>query len=151
MPIHNDFNGSPSAISAENLAAGGFLLSVEVSPPEDLTRLLTAQVTPVDLTATGFALIDTGASCCCVEDAVLRRLRLQPIRRTAVRIPNGTRLQSVYIARLSFPGSPIPAVEMRVVGVQLDDEQTIALVGRDFLRRCLLVYNGPMGSCTLSF
>ena len=150
MPIHNDCNGPLPPISAERLADRGFLLSVEVSPPEDLARLLTAQVTPTDLAATGYALVDSGASCCCVEDAVLRRLQLQPIRRTAVRSPNGTRQQSVYIARLSFPGTPIPAVEMRVVGVQLDDEQTIALVGRDFLRRCLLVYNGPMGSCTLS-
>lgn len=151
MPIHNEFCGPAPAQSAETLAERGFLLSVEVSPPQALARLLTAEKVSAELTATGFALLDTGASCCCVGESVLQRLQLQPVRQTEVRSPNGSRLQSVYVARMSFPGSVIPPVELSVVGVQMGHEETIALIGRDFLQRCLLVYNGQVGASSLAF
>jgi hypothetical protein len=151
MPIHNDFHASLPADSAERLSDHGYLLSVEVSPPQSLARLLGAQNPVAGQVAVGLALVDTGASCCCVEESVLRRLQLEPVRQTEVRSPNGARLQSVYVTRLSFPGSVVPAAELPVVGVQMGDKETIALIGRDFLRQCLLVYNGLAGNCSLAF
>ena len=151
MAIHNSYPHPVPRSAVVRLAKQGFLLSLEVSPPQSVARLLTEQPPAPPLAVTGTAVVDTGASRCCVEEAVLRQLQLQPMRRIIVRSPNGSRLQFVYLARLSFPGAPIPAIEMAVIGVQLGSAQTIGLIGRDFLRRCLLIYNGPAGSCTLTF
>jgi hypothetical protein len=63
----------------------------------------------------------------------------------------GNRIQSVYQARLSFPGTPIAPLEIQVVGVQMNMGETIALLGRDILRYCVLIYNGPQGSYTIAF
>ena len=151
MSIYNDPSPLPSAPSAKRLAARSFLLPVEVSPPQSLARLLAVQEPSAAFSAAGFALVDTGASCCCVEESVLRRLRLQPVSQAEVRSPNGPQLQSVFVARFRFPGAVIPPLERPVVGVQMGDDETIALIGRDFLLQCLLVYNGSLGSCSLAF
>ncbi len=151
MPIHNSFPQPIPESAAAWLANQGFLLPIEISPPQSLVRLLAARSAEPPSAVSGFALVDTGASHCCVEEKVLRQLQLQPVRRINVCSPNGSRLQFVYLARLSFPGAPIPPVELRVIGVQLDQGETLGLIGRDFLRHCLVVYNGPLGGCTLSF
>ena len=151
MSIYNDPSALSPTLSAEQLAARGFLLPVEVSPPQSLTRVLAAHEPSAALVASGFAMIDTDAGCCCVEESVLRRLQLQPVNQVEVRSPNGPRRQSVFLARFSFPGSAIPPVDRAIVGVQMGDDETIALIGRDFLLQCLLVYNGPAGSCSLAF
>jgi len=52
---------------------------------------------------------------------------------------------------MSFPGSPIPTLELPLIGVQMTSQNLISLIGRDVLRHCVLVYNGPMGSYTIAF
>ena len=152
MPVHNVYPHNVShAAPSDLLAALGLLLAVEVSPPQALANLLTSQGQALPPVATGNALVDTGASCCCVEESLLQRMKLQPVSQINVSSPNGNRLQNVYFARLTFPGSPIPPLELQVVGVQMNQGQTISLIGRDLLRHFLLVYNGPMGSYTISF
>src|SRR5439155_25417906 len=99
-------------------------------------QLLTAHEPATASSAVGFALVDTGAGCCCVEESVLRRLRLQPVSQVEVRSPNGPRVQSVFVARFCFPGTGIPPMERAVGGVQMGSEETIALIGRDFLFEC---------------
>lgn len=152
MPVYNVY---PQGVSQANppdlLAALGLLLTVEVSPPEALANLLTSQGKPLPQLVTGSALVDTGASCCCVEERLLQQLQLLPIGQVSVSSPTGNRLQNVYFTRLTFPGSPIPPLEIPVVGVQMNQGKVISLIGRDLLRHCVLIYNGPMGSYTISF
>ena len=38
-----------------------------------------------------------------------------------------------------------------LIGVQMTGQNLISLIGRDVLRHCVLVYNGPMGSYTIAF
>ena len=152
MPVYNVYpHGNPQSPAPDLLAALGLLLAVEISPPQSLANLLTTRDEPLPKAVTGAALVDTGASCCCVEETLLQQLQLQPINQTNVSSPNGNRTQNVYFARLSFPGSPIPALEIPVVGVQMNQGKTISLIGRDLLRYCVLIYSGPMGCYTLSF
>ena len=152
MPVFNVYpHNHPHGIPADLLAAHGLLLSVEISVPQALASVLTSQRVPLPKPAVGAALVDTGASCCCVEETLLQGLELQPTSETNVSSPNGNRRQNVYFARLTFPGSPIPALEIPMIGVQMNQGTTISLIGRDLLRNCVLIYNGPMGSYTLSF
>jgi predicted aspartyl protease len=152
MPVHNVYpHSAEQANPTDLLAAFGLLLEVEVAPPQALASLLTSQGKPLPQLVTGSALVDTGASCCCVEESLLQKLQLQPVNEVEVSSPNGNKKQNVYFVRLSFPGSPIPALELPVVGVQLNQGHTISLIGRDLLRHCVLIYNGPMGSYTITF
>ena len=152
MPVHNVYPHNVVNASPPDLLAGlGLLLEVEVAPPQALASVLTSQGKPLPQFVTGSALVDTGASCCCVEETLLQQLELQPVNQVNVSSPNGNRLQNVYFVRLAFPGSPIPPLEIPVVGVQLNQGRTISLIGRDLLRHCVLIYNGPMGSYTISF
>ena len=152
MPVHNVHpQATPPVHAADVLAAHGLLLAVEISIPEALAAALTRQGKTLPPVAGGAALVDTGASCCAVEESLLAQLGLQPVRPVNVSSPNGSRLQNLYFAKLIFPGSPIPPLELEVIGVQMGQGRMLALIGRDFLRQCLLVYNGPAGNCSLAF
>lgn len=81
----------------------------------------------------------------------MQGLGLQVIAQVNVCGTSGIKLQNVYIAEVAFPGSPIPTLQLRLIGVQMPGQGIISLIGRDFLRHCLLIYNGPMGSYSISF
>jgi len=152
MPVFNVYpHGHPVAAAPDLLAAVGLLLPVEINIPQALADNLQSQGQTLPQVVTGGALVDTGASCCCVEESLLVGLGLQPIDQVPMTGATGTRVQNVYLAKLSFPNSPIPPLEIRVIGAQMSASNLACLVGRDLLRHCLLIYNGPMGSYTLSF
>ncbi|PWU10670.1 MAG: hypothetical protein C5B50_25000 [Verrucomicrobia bacterium] len=129
----------------------GLLLPVEIHVPQALASALTSQGAAVPQPITGNAMVDTGATGCCIEESLVQRLGLQPIGQVNVCGQSGTRLQNLYLARMSFPGSPIPTLELPLIGVQMPGQNLISLIGRDLLRHCVLVYNGPLGSYTIAF
>jgi gag-polyprotein putative aspartyl protease len=152
MPVHSVHPiGNPNATPPDLLFHFGLLLQVEISVPQSLASVLTATNQQIPATVTGSALVDTGATCCCVEETFLQQLNLQPIAQVPMSGATGNRIQNAYQARLSFPGTPIPPLEIQVVGVQMNQGQTICLLGRDILRYCVLIYNGPQGSYTIAF
>lgn len=152
MPIHNVYPlGIPNSSPADLLAAAGLLLSIEINIPQSLASVLTTQSIQLPKPVTGNALVDTGASSCCVEESCLIGLGLRPIRPVTVSGQNGPTVQNIYQARLSFPGTPIPMLDIDVIGVQIASQNLLSLIGRDLLRHCVLIYNGPMGAYTLSF
>jgi hypothetical protein len=107
-----------------------------------------------------WALLDTGASCTCVDPSVLQALQLQPTGRTSVNTPStGTNLHDANQYDVSFiiPGTsskhvPFVVHTLSVVEVQLLASQGFhALIGRDVLASCLLTYDGAKGEFTLAF
>ena len=56
----------------------------------------------------------------------------------------------IYAGRLFIEGIGITIESKRAFGANLKDQGLIALIGRDMLASCLLVYNGPDGSYSLS-
>ena len=152
MPVYNIYpQGLPTGAPQDLLAAMGLLLQVEINVPQALATLLTSQGTTLPKPVTGSALIDTGATSCCVEESLVQGLGLQPIGQVTVCGQSGPKVQNVYLARMSFPGSPIPTLEFPLIGVQMTGQGLISLIGCDVLRHCVLVYNGPMGSYTIAF
>ena len=105
----------------------------------------------------GYALIDTGASVLCVDEGVLRELGLSPFGSARVSTPNGDVEQGIYPVALSFPGTDIEAIPLaRCLGANLASQhqpplETIALIGRDTLRGCVLIYNGKDASFTFAY
>jgi hypothetical protein len=104
------------------------------------------------------ALVDTGASCTCVDPSVLEALSLTPTGSVSVNTPStGATPHTAYQydVALIIPspnGTPLVFQTVPVVSSELLDAQGYhALVGRDILDRCLFVYNGSLGLFTLAY
>ncbi len=99
----------------------------------------------------GLALIDTGASTTCVDDAAAQKLQLPVI--DVVKIASASHAeteQNVYPIQIEVMGLPITINAPRAVGTPLEPQGILVLLGRDVLQHTVLVYNGPAGSLSLS-
>jgi hypothetical protein len=105
------------------------------------------------------ALVDTGASCTCIDPGVLRSLDLSPTGSVSVLTPSTgpwAHLADEYDVSLHIPGSqphhaplvfpavPVTAADLSIQGIQ-------GLIGRDILSQCVLIYNGFESTFTLAF
>lgn len=154
MPVYNH----PGSITLGQgvdahaaLTVKGLLLPLEVSVPAALAAALTDKSLPIPAPASGVGLIDTGASCTAIDESILIGLGLQPVGQIHTSGQSGAKLQNRYLAEVSFPGTPIPKLNLDVIGVQILDQGLYGLIGRDLLRACVLIYNGPQGTFSLAF
>jgi predicted aspartyl protease len=152
MPIYNVHPIQLAGASAPDLLqVQGLLLHAEVNVTDALGQALISQNQPIPTAATGRALVDTGASVCAIDEAAALRLGLQPVGQMNVSGIAGSRIHNVYVAKVTFPGTPIPALDLTLAGSDLAGQQLLLLIGRDILRSCVLIYNGPLGCYTLAF
>lgn len=106
------------------------------------------------------AMIDTGASATCLDPVVLKTLNLTPTGSTTIETPS-TQGKPVVVDQydVSFFVPPadlkqIPLImdTLPVVCVQLLDSFGYhALIGRDILEKCILIYNGSTKLFTVSY
>ncbi len=113
------------------------------------TLLQTGQQPPAPIV--GAAMIDTGASCTCIDDAAATQLGLPVI--DVVPMISASHVNTpanVYPARIELVGSNIAVDVPRAMGAALAAQGIVVLIGRDFLQRCALFYNGVTGAITLA-
>ena len=160
MPIYNGHfvENLPAGEYRPNptiLATIGPVLAISVSIPQALAALYTRQQVPLPSPITGPALIDTGATRSCIHVPIMSNLGVNPIGVVTSGTPAGQVLHSLYPAHFTFPATNIEIDFTSVVGVDLsgqiiNDQQLIALVGRDVLSMGILVYNGTTGTFTFA-
>lgn len=104
------------------------------------------------------ALIDTGASNTCIDPSVLRTLNLTPTGSTPMITPTtGAEPQekALYDVMVLIPaGNAQPFIQatLPVCECDLFEAQGFhALIGRDILSHCLLVYNGLANYFSLAY
>ncbi|GAC1466551.1 MAG: hypothetical protein NVS2B14_17770 [Chamaesiphon sp.] len=152
MPINNRFFGNPP--DPQLLVQIGPVLAVEVSVPSALAQFLASQGVYIPPPVTGLALIDTGATKSCVDDTSISRLGISPVGVATTGTAGGLVQQNVYPVRLRFPGleGNVEFEFSTAIGVNLQGQtqNLIALLGRDVLSVCMLVYNGPGGFFSLN-
>jgi len=56
----------------------------------------------------------------------------------------------IYAGKIEILGISISVNVLKAYGSNLQAQGLIALIGRDVLNKCVLVYNGPDGSFSLS-
>jgi hypothetical protein len=139
------------------LAVNGPIVQVQIEVPLALAAFLQQNNEPIPSPVDGMALIDTGASITSIDESVFIKLGINPVGAAQVGTASGRHTQSTFPARVVFPGTNLPTLDApRALGCNLSgqsviDRPLIALIGRDLLSSCVLVYNGTLGLFSLSF
>jgi len=97
------------------------------------------------------ALIDTGASASCIDDALARQLQLTVIDQAYLSGSAGRHLVNVYLAQIDLPAPLNETHSGRFTGVHLQagGQNHRALLGRTLLKYFSLIYDGRTGSVKL--
>ena len=138
------------------VSPGGPLLDILVGVSQAREEALKKASQPVPPLVKGLALVDTGASCSCMDPSIFSSLGLTPTGSVLVYTPStGTTPHNadqydvslliplvVPISR-RFSSLPVTASNLAHYGFQ-------ALIGRDILMTGLLIYDGQAGIFTLA-
>ena len=135
-----------------NGVLGGPIIQVSISVAPVVAQTILSAGGTVPPPVNGIGLIDTGASGTCVDDDVALGLNL-PVTGTATMASasHAGSQRNLYPIQLEVVGWPIKWHTNRAMGASLNAQGLIALIGRDMLRACVLVYNGTAGTFSLSF
>lgn len=138
--------------------ANGPIITAGVLASKQRAEALKAAGQPVPGPQLVRALVDTGASCTCVDPTHLEALGLSPTGTVQVHTPTPVEAPSqsyqydvgmFIMADATEP--PLVLDTLPVVASSLGQQGIDALIGRDILSRCVLVYNGKIGQFTLAF
>lgn len=140
------------------VSSNGPVLTAVVAASQARAAALKAAGQPIPTPVPIRALIDTGASCTCVDPSVLKTLNLTPTGSVSVNTPStgaSPHTADQYDVALVIPpanGTPLVFQTIPVVASELLAAQGYhALIGRDILDRCLFAYNGDAGLFTLAY
>ena len=139
-----------------HIAAGGPVVELRVGVSLSRANALRQAGLDVPQQMAIRGLIDTGASCTCIDPGCLSFLGLQPTGQTVVHTPTtgGTPHpcnQYDVSIMLLHPGLTLTFGVVPVIASDLSLQGIDALVGRDILVRCLFVYDGPANMFSLAF
>lgn len=128
----------------------GPAVPVVLSVAQTIADQLMQRGLPVPAPVPGQAIIDTGASSTCIDDATAQRLQLPVI--DVVNMTSASHAstqQNIYPVLIEVAGGLRIDVQ-RAMGANLAAQGLVALIGRDFLQHCTFFYNGPSGLITLA-
>ena len=135
-----------------NLESIGPIIDLAVTPHPAAAKAMEAQPTGLPKSILVSALIDTGASHSVIQQSVADGLGLQPIGKVSINTPScHNHPCNQYVVLLILPsatsGLQVPVrLQMTAIGAPLVGQNIQCLLGRDFLKHVLLVYNGPQDS-----
>ena len=158
MPVYNYFTIDSQGIIIQDqttLINAGPLINVEISIPNALATYNQQNSVPIPSAKSGYALIDTGCSFTSVDDSTVSSLGVKPVGLGKVGTAGGQRQVNLYPAHVKFPGTQIEIDYSSVLSADLNGQNfkgtpIIALIGRDILAQCVLVYNGITGMYTFA-
>ncbi len=138
------------------ISALGPTLDVRIGVSQPRAQALGAAGQPVPSPLNAHVLIDTGASCTCIDAAILAALKLPPSGSAFVSTPStgiaphianqfDVSLTLYHPALFRWWGA-VPVVE-----AVLAPQGIGGLIGRDILAYCLFMYDGPANLFILGF
>lgn len=133
---------------SQNLHLAGPIIEVIIVPPQPVIEDLKAK----GLALPGqkaIALIDTGATCTCIDKTIAQALKLVSHDIKRVQTAGGEDMQCLYDAGVILPLAQKNIFVVQVLEAKLEKQPYKVLLGRDVLRNCTLVYNGWDNSYTL--
>jgi len=143
------FDSIPGGASgSELLAAYGPTLAVDIGFDSNYAP---GPVVPVPGIKGISALVDTGASESCIDNLLAAQLNLPIVDRRPISGVHGTQMANMYLAQVHVPSLNF-TIYGAFAGVDLvaGGQPHSALIGRTFLQRFTMVYEGATGTVTLS-
>lgn len=142
-----------------SVSSGAPLIDIHVGVSQARRNALTAANQPIPNAIPTRSLIDTGASCTCIDPTILNQLGLTPTGSTHIHTPTTggapATANQFDISILIVFGSPLRMLygnhTIPVVESDLSAQGIEALIGRDILASGILQYNGETGLFTLAF
>jgi predicted aspartyl protease len=129
----------------------GPIVQVTIGVEQNIAQQLLSQGIPLPQSVPGVALIDTGATSTCIDEAIAKQLNLPVVDVVSIAsASHADAKQNVYPAMIEVVGIPIKFNALRAIGVPLANQGIQVLIGRDLLQHCTLFYNGMIGAFTLS-
>lgn len=153
MPVYNYSTLNPQGgiiVDKQTLINKGPLIRVEISIPLALATYNQQNGIAIPSPKIGFALIDTGCSITSIDDATISSLGVNPVGVRPVGTASGGHDANLYPAHVKFPDTKIEIDYNSVLSAKLVGQGIIALIGRDILSECVLVYNGTTGMYTFA-
>lgn len=98
------------------------------------------------------ALIDTGATMCCIDQEIPKKLGLQPVGTRKIHTASTQdHICYEYLLRMVIPINQHTSVvqEQKFLAVPLSIQGIDCLIGTDFLKDCSLIYMGYLNQFTL--
>lgn len=155
--LHIQFSGlidqtnGQSVPSKYILIQNGPVAQVSVTLSDSIAKGWLQQGITIPSPITGNALIDTGASATCIDEATAQALQLPIIDvGTITSATHESQMCNIYPIKFEILGSGIVGEIPRAIGANLTPQNIIMLIGRDWLSNCTLHYNGVSGDFTLS-
>lgn len=113
---------------------------------------------PVPAVVLARMLVDTGASCTCVDPAIIAQLGITPSGSTTIQTPStsGSPMTvNQYDVAFYLPGTTTADIKfidaMPIVESHLKSQGIDGLLGRDVLASCLMNYDGQAKLITIAF
>lgn len=129
----------------------GPCVQVSIGLAQSIANQLLQQGKTLPRPISGVALIDTGATSTCIDDAAAQQLQLPVVNVVNVAsASHASTPQNVYPIQVEVVGLPISIEAPNAIGAALAPQGLLALIGRDVLQHCTLFYNGITGEITLS-
>ncbi len=144
------FNDAPGAPGNDLLAAWGPTLFVSIGFDPDFNAQ-TALAPPVPGIVDVQALVDTGASECCIDSLLAAQLSLPIVDRRPVSGVGGQHIVNMHMAQIFVPTLNFWIYGL-FAGVNLaaGGQMHRALMGRTFLRNFTMIYEGRTGTVTIT-
>jgi len=133
------------------LAQRGPVVQVTISLGTAMAQVLQQQGKPIPAPVSGLALIDTGATGTCINKDQAEAMGLPVI--DVGKMSSATHEDepsNIHPIKIEFVGVPITVEAERAMCAKLTKFGLLAIIGRDVLQHCNLVYNGFAGTITLS-
>lgn len=142
-----------SKIKSDFLEKDGPVIGILVLPPDhiqDQIKNSGQRITGIHIRA----IIDTGAESSSISIKTLEELNLVPHNMRPRISAHGKNQQPVFdvVVQIQF-NQPKKDVNFKLeaAGLDLDEFGIYALIGRDILKHCKLIYNGKVGNYELEF
>lgn len=134
------------------MAKVGPKVEVEISLTSALQQTLQANKTMIPGPVKGEALIDSGAQISCIDDTVASKLGINSIGQIQGGWMAGSSIRNLFSAKLTIvEGNQRWQFESAsVMGVDIIKQGLVALIGRNFLSKGMMVYSGFLGIVDLS-
>jgi len=133
------------------MQAQGPCIQVSIGLAQAIAEQVLISGNQVPAPVVGLALIDTGASVTCIDDAVAQSLGLPVVDVAQMTSASHTATEvNIYPAFMQILGVSLSFNVDRAMGANLASQGLIALIGRDLLQIATLHYDGPAGNISLA-